>query len=343
MRSRICGSLLLIFSAGCQAGLFKSYDWSDWRERERIEAYGYEWMIEERVQGVSYSPWHPSRWLIWQNYSGYSGTETHLVNNRIGFNENVLDLIFFPQKDGRYKSLLKKPFLDNKGRIDYYGSYGVYEVNGALWVWLEPDSETGADYLMPPYTDCGFLSAKEKVVYATDRRHEPEVYYGEFDPDTRKFYIRYTSAPIQYVYWSEWGGLTSPFLENRNYYRKPSVWDTDKKRYVPGALEVRPEYVFLGSVVDKARIPLICNEDDFKNAKDRFQSYVRDIWQLAIDKELGRMSEHERATLKREDCDGIGLNYDFGCKQIDNYGRNDGRKNLLPKEIRPARVENGPD
>lgn len=343
MRLRAWLLSISVLSMNCQAGWFYSYEWGNWETKKNIKAYGLEWTVEERVQGVSYSPWHISRWFIWQNYSGYHGTEKHLINRTLGFNENILDLIFFPQKDGSYKPLLEKPFLDKKGGIDYYGSYGIYEENGSIWVWLHPDSETGTDRLLPPYTDCGFLTAKEKIAYAADRRHEPEVYHGEFDLNTRKFYIRYASAPIQYVYWSEWGGVTSPFMDNRSYYRKPSVWDATQRRYVPGDLEARPEYVFLGGVESKAVLPIICTVGDFIKAKNSFQSYLRDIWQPAIDTELSRMSEHEKATFKREDCDGTGLNYDFGCRQIENYGRNDGTKNRFPKKIKPPRVEDRPD
>lgn len=67
------------------------------------------------------------------------------------------------------------------------------------------------------------------------------------------------------------------------------------------------------------------------------------VSQPVIDKRLDRMSEHEKATFRPEDCDGIGLNYDFGCKQIDNYGYNDDRKNRFPKKTKPPRVEEKPD
>lgn len=343
MKLTVCILFLSVSSINCQAGIFKDYKWGSWNSKEILRAYDSEWLVQERSQILIYSPWHISRWFIWQNYRQDNGKEVHLVNEQLGFNENVLDLIAFPQKDGSYKSLLKKTFLDREGSIDYYGSYGIYEENGSLWVWLHPDSETATDHLLPPYTDCGFLTAKEKVAYAADRRHEPEVYHGEFDLNARKFYIRYASAPIQYVYWSEWGGMTSPFMENRSYYRKPSVWDATQRRYVPGDLEAKPEYVFLGGVESKAVLPIVCSAGDFLNAKSSFQSYLRDIWQPAMDKELSRMSEHEKATFKREDCDGAGLNYDFGCKQIENYGRNDGTKNRFPKRIKPPRIEDRPD
>lgn len=338
----LCLFLLALGSHG-HAEALKNYRWGGWEVKKKLNAHDSSWVIKERVQGVSYSPWHISRWLIWQNYSGYSGSEIHLVNEPLGFDENILELIFFPQKDGSYKPLLNKPFINKHGRVDYHGAVGVYEKDGALQIWLNPDSETGTHRPLPPYTDCGFLTAKEKVAYATDRRHEPEVYHGEFDPKTRKFHILYTSAPIQYVYWSEWGSMTSPFLEDRSQYRKPSVWDDATKKYVPGALEVRPEYVYLGKVENVARLPVICNEDDYIKAKSRFQLYLKNIWQPAIERESSRMSGHEKATLRREECNGIGLNYDFGCKQIDDYGRNDGSKNVFPKDVKLPRVEERPD
>lgn len=343
MKFKTYSFFLLALSANSQAGLFKSYDWSGWEVKKSFKVYGSEWVIEERTQGVNYSPWHISRWFIWQNYSANSGVEKHLVNKALGFNENILALIVFPQKDGSYKPLLRKPFLDKEGSIDYYGGYGIYEEDGTLKVWLNPSSETGTDRLLPPYTDCGFLTAKEKVAYAADRRHEPEVYYGEFDPKAQKFYMRHVSAPIQYVYWSEWGSITAPFLKNRNQYRRPSVWDATNKKYVPGAPEVRPKYTYLGRVEDEAKFPIVCNPDDLAKAKNIFKAYLKDIWQPAIDKELSMMSEHEKATFKREDCDGVGLNYDFGCKQIDDHSRTDGRKNVFPERIKPPRVKDMTD
>lgn len=171
-----------------------------------MEAYDGSWLLMERVQSVNYSPWHVSRWFIWKNYSAYSGRELKVINTSSGLNDNILNLIVFPQKNGSLEPLLKKPFINKYGSVDYYGAYGIYEKNGSLWVWLEPTSETATKQAIPPYTDCGFLTAKEKIAYATDRRHEPEVYHGEFDLKARKFVMRYVSAPIQFVYWAEWGG-----------------------------------------------------------------------------------------------------------------------------------------
>lgn len=344
MKISAYGFLLLALSANSQAGFFKSYDWNDWQIKKTFKVYDSEWVIETRVQSVSYSPLHFSRWFIWQNYSQNNGHEMHLVNKELGFNKNILDLIFFPQKDGSYKPLLKRPFLDKNGSIDYYGSYGVYEKNGALEVWLNPNSEIGTDRLLSPYTDCGYLTANEKVVYVTDRRHEPEVYYGELDLKTKKFYMRYTSAPIKYVYWSEWGSMTAPFLEDRNQYRGPPIWDAANKKYAPGALEVRPKYAFLSRVEDEARLPIICGEAEFTEAKEKFKSYLNNIWQPALDKELGRMSDHEMATLRREDCAGIGLNYTFGCAQINNYRLNDSNiKNIFPEGVKQPLTKSKPD
>lgn len=341
MKFKIWAIFFIVLSSNSWAGLFYDYWWSAWESKKLLDVYGSTWEIQERTQIVRYSPLHISRWFIWQNYSGHHGTEQHLVNQKLNFNENILDLVMFPQRDGSYKTLLRRPFLDKEGGIDYNGSYGVYEKNGSLWIWLTPNSETGTDSLFSPYTNCGFLTGKGMVAYASDRRHEPEIYRGQFDPKTRKFYIRYTSAPIKYVYWSEWEGLTSPFLESRDFY-KTRVNDKEIKIIMPGNIVTKPRYAFLAMVENKISLPLICNKDDFIKAKDEFESYLKDIRQPVIDRELSRMSAHEKSTFRQEDCDGIGLNYAFGCKQIDNYERADGNKNIMPKKVKPPIVRDEP-
>lgn len=346
MKKILVGMLcLFLYSSASSGALFDTYSWEDWKVKKVIKAYDNTWEIHKRVQGINYGSL-TMRGLM-NRGSGLAGEEYRLVSPALGFNENIVSLIFFPQKNGSYKPLLTRPFTGERGKSHYFGTFGVYEKDGTLRVWLEPDSETGTDRLLSPYTDCGFLTAQEKVAYVTDRRHEPETYYGEFDPKTRKFYIKSSSAPIPSVYWSEWGGnpvdLSYPMEIARDKYRKPFVWDEVKKNYVDGALEVRPKYVYLGLVEENVKLPLICKPEDFTQARESFRTYLKEIKQPALDKELSRMSEHEKATFKREDCDGLGLNYEFGCKQIDDYGRNDGSKNIFPKKVKPPRVVDVPD
>lgn len=340
-------SVLITCSINAYAGFFEyfeKHDWSDWETKENVTAYGSEWEFRERVQGSIHPSWHISRWIPSHGLEGYSGTEKRLINKTLGFDENILDLIRFPQKDGSYKPLLKKPFLNRYGRIDYRGSVGVYERDGVLTAYVEPDTEVGTDRLLPPYTDCGFLTAKQKIAYVTDRRHEPEVYRGEFDPKTQKFYMRHVSAPIQYVYYAEWEAM-QPSIRTSDL--KPGV---DRADFVVGlsySSDLKVEYknkrLYLAQKEEKVNIPLICTPHDFELAKQAYQNYLNTTWKKQIDKEVSVLTEHEKATLVREDCDGIGLNYSFGCQQIDNYGYNDGNKNVFPKGTKPPRVVDNPD
>jgi len=328
-------SLLMgCYAVNANAGLFKKYEWEQWEVKGKFNAYGSEWTMEERIQSVNYSPWHISRWFIWQNYSARSGDEKHLINRSLNFDQNIVSLVFFPQKNGSYKSLLNRPFIGGSGRVNYFGAFGVYEENGVLKVWLNPSPESNS--LLPPYTDCGFLTGKEKIAYVTDRRHEPETYYGEFNPKTQKFYIKYSSAPIQSIYRAEWGA-------------PPSIgWQTDrdwyKRMYGEKELEKhKNEAFYFNKVEEEARIPLVCNVENFVQARQAYTEYINTIWKPEFDKLFSMLSDHEKATFRREDCDGIGLNYRFGCKQINRYGLGKTESAVvLPKGVKPPRIEDAP-
>lgn len=327
----LCG---LLISTHCYAWL-KSYDWSEWETKKVYEAYGSTWELKERIQGVTYSSWHIARWGNYEK-TGFAGQENHLVNKKLGIDEDYGDIILFPQKDGSYKKMGRRQTEGEN--VNYPSSVFIYKRNSNLFAQIITDSGRDGKDL---YSDCGYLTAKEKVAYLKEGSQQPEYYFGEFDPKTNKFYMKYVSAPIQYVYWSEWGSSPVPLLENRHYYK--GFMDIDiKYKSKKNHPEYIPEWSYLGMVEGKKAIPIICNINDFETAKSVYHDYLRDLWQPQIDKELAMLSEHETATLKREECDGIGLNYLDGCKQVNDF---QGRlaKWGKPKKVEEPRIEDKPD
>lgn len=325
--------VFILFISGCSE-LLRTYSWTSFKTTEKIKADNGPWEIQERIQTSTDSQWDIARIIIGTNWGGKSGEEKRLVNKAYHFNENILSLIYFPQKDGSYEPLLKKPYLTKKGRINYQNEVYVYQKKDELWVTVSPCCTN--DKSTRPYTNCGFLTGNQKVAYLSHKDQEPEHYYGKFDLKDRKFYISRSNMPITYFYRAEWEGSPVTIIK-----------DQELRKFSPGFYTVEEQKIkyknypaFISTEYKYRTMPLICKAEDFEQAKIDYQNYLEKIYQPDLDKYISYLSEHEKATLKREECDGPGLNEHYGCsqgKELDIWTYGD------PKKLPPPRIVDTPD
>lgn len=258
------------------------------------EAYGYHW--DNRME--EWSRLYKIRVFGDRDY--VQKEKQILVNEELGIEDDLADAIVFPQRDGSFKPLGKHRFFYSDMVRDtsrYNADFKLEIENNELVLEVRPREEYSGRY-WPTYTNCGYLTGRNEIAYVHHFWDQPKVYYGKYDLEIKKFIITHAEAPQRFIYRAH--------------------WDRDGWDISPGAddYKLKHKNEARGFVLIRGKIQIICNESEYKQAKNEYQTimdsdFAKKEWESQL-----RLMPEVRKTLTREHCDGTGIRYPDNCKQL---------------------------